>query len=207
MPEREPLRQGSAAFPSADPRSARLSIRYIKYRVSPQEVLDLGAPCKAPKWCSHPESGLAPARCRFRPRQHHELADEDRFARTSHPLNRPEDTVGRTGRESRSRTAPHPGKPARSRGCADALEAKKNAAVGRGVVRGPRTRGPRVLQRARPSYGKRISTRRFCGSRTPAAVGTRGSFMPRPVTAISLRATPRAARAVATAFARRSESR
>ena len=105
------MRQGSAAFPSADPRSARFSIRYIKYRVSPQEVLDLGAPCKAPKWCSHPESGLAPARCRFRPRQHHELADEDRFARTSHPLNRPEDTVGRTGRESRSRTAPHPASP------------------------------------------------------------------------------------------------
>ncbi len=56
-------------------------------------------------------------------------------------------------------------------------------------------------------YGKTISTRRFCGSRTPSGVGTRGSFMPRPATSISLRGTPRCSRAAATAFARRSESR
>ena len=31
-------------------------------------------------------------------------------------------------------------------------------------------------------YGKTISTRRFCGSRTPSGVGPRGSFIPRPAT-------------------------
>jgi len=56
-------------------------------------------------------------------------------------------------------------------------------------------------------YGKTISTRRFCGSRTPGAVGTRGSFMPRPVMAMSLRGTPSFSSAAATALARRSESR
>jgi hypothetical protein len=65
---------------------------------------------------------------------------------------------------------------------------------------GPRAGGRRY-------YGNMISTRRFCGSRTPGAVGTRGSFMPRPVTTISLRGTPRRSRAAATALARRSESR
>ncbi|HXC26727.1 MAG TPA: hypothetical protein VNV38_02140, partial [Stellaceae bacterium] len=30
------------------------------------------------------------------------------------------------------------------------------------------------------AYGATISTRRFCGSRTPGAVGTRLSFSPRP---------------------------
>ena len=59
-----------------------------------------------------------------------------------------------------------------------------------------------------PSYdGKRISTRRFCGSRTPSGVGTRRSLKLRPLTAISLRATPSAAIRPATALARRSESR
>jgi len=56
-------------------------------------------------------------------------------------------------------------------------------------------------------YGKTISTRRFCGSRTPSGVGTRGSFIPRPATIISLRGTPRPSRATATALARRSERR
>src|SRR5208283_1559361 len=142
MPEREPLRQGSAAFPSADPRSARFSIRYIKYRVSPQEVLDLGAPCKAPKWCSHPESGLAPARCRFRPRQHHELADEIDSPEPPVPRN-VEDTAGRERRFAYR----GPIRQARPiQGLCGRARAKKNAAVGRGVVRGPRTRGPRVLE-------------------------------------------------------------
>src|SRR3981081_3511319 len=52
-----------------------------------------------------------------------------------------------------------------------------------------------------------IATRRSCGSRTPGAVGIRGLSVPRPLTAISLRGTPRRARASATAFARRSDSR
>jgi len=56
-------------------------------------------------------------------------------------------------------------------------------------------------------YEKPISTRRFCGSRTPFGVGTRGSFSPRPATAMSLRATPKFARASATLLARLSESR
>src|SRR6202034_2577564 len=42
----------------------------------------------------------------------------------------------------------------------------------------------RFLLLADLSYGKTISTRRFCGSRTPGAVGTRLSFSPRPDTAI-----------------------
>jgi hypothetical protein len=36
-----------------------------------------------------------------------------------------------------------------------------------------------------PYYAKMISTRRFCGSRTPGAVGTRLSFSPRPLTTIA----------------------
>ena len=68
------------------------------------------------------------------------------------------------------------------------------------------TRAPRSL-RNETAYGKRISTRRFCGSRTPCGVGTRRSLKLRPATDMSLRATPSAARRVATAFARRSESR
>src|SRR4029077_10288147 len=57
------------------------------------------------------------------------------------------------------------------------------------------------------AYGKTISTRRFCGSRTPSAVGTRWSFLPRPLTAIACRATPLRASALATLLARRSDSR
>ena len=68
-------------------------------------------------------------------------------------------------------------------------------------------KGPRNLQVRRPLYGKTISTRRFCGSRTPSGVGTRRSFLPRPLTTMSLRGTPRRSSAAATALARRSESR
>ena len=56
-------------------------------------------------------------------------------------------------------------------------------------------------------YGETISTRRFCGSRTPLAVGTRLSFSPRPLTIIWFCGTPSAAIALATLLARRSESR
>ena len=81
----------------------------------------------------------------------------------------------------------------------------KTAAAIRGGRRG--TFWPPESAIAETAYGKTISTRRFCGSRTPGAVGTRGSFMPRPVTTISLRGTPSPSRADATALARRSESR
>jgi hypothetical protein len=57
------------------------------------------------------------------------------------------------------------------------------------------------------AYGNTISTRRFCGSRTPSAVGTRWSFLPRPLTTMLCRGTPNRTRALATLFARRSESR
>jgi len=56
-------------------------------------------------------------------------------------------------------------------------------------------------------YVKTISTRQFCGSRTPGGVGTRGSFSPRPLTAMSPRATPKPASALATLLARRSDRR
>ena len=81
---------------------------------------------------------------------------------------------------------------------------KNRRGVTAAVVRSPRRRpgeGGRVRQ------GKTISTRRFCGSRTPSAVGTRGSFMPRPATTMSLRGMPNRSRATATALARRSDSR
>ena len=70
-----------------------------------------------------------------------------------------------------------------------------------------RPRGTLAGTRGGQSYEKPISTRRFCGSRMPFGVSTRGSFSPRPVTAISLRATPKLAIALATLLARLSESR
>ena len=74
------------------------------------------------------------------------------------------------------------------------------------VVGGP-GRAPETCKVRRFFYGKTISTRRFCGSRTPGGVGTRRSFMPRPATTMSLRGTPSRSSEAATALARRSESR
>jgi hypothetical protein len=56
------------------------------------------------------------------------------------------------------------------------------------------------------SYWMTISTRRFCGSRTPSAVGTRRPCSPRPITAIACAGTPSRTRASLTALARRSDS-
>src|SRR5258708_38872716 len=51
-----------------------------------------------------------------------------------------------------------------------------------------------------------ISTRRFCGSRTPPGVGTRRPFSPMPTTEIAVAGTPSRTKASLTEFARRSDS-
>ena len=56
------------------------------------------------------------------------------------------------------------------------------------------------------AYWMTISTRRFCGSRTPSAVWTSRPCSPRPITAIACAGTPSRTRASFTAFARRSDS-
>ena len=56
------------------------------------------------------------------------------------------------------------------------------------------------------SYWRTISTRRFCGSRTPSAVGTSGWLSPLPTTEIAVAGTPSRTRASLTALARRSDS-
>jgi len=54
---------------------------------------------------------------------------------------------------------------------------QKNAAVICGASRDPAMRGIPGVVENEPCYdGKRISTRRFCGSRTPGGVGTRKSL-------------------------------
>ena len=57
----------------------------------------------------------------------------------------------------------------------------------RGARRFEGVPGPVRPRRCRSeiAYGKTISTRRFCGSRTPSAVGTRLSFSPRPLTTMA----------------------
>ena len=56
------------------------------------------------------------------------------------------------------------------------------------------------------AYWMTISTRRFCGSRTPSAVWTRRPASPRPITVIACAGTPSRTRASFTALARRSDS-
>ena len=56
------------------------------------------------------------------------------------------------------------------------------------------------------TYWITISTRRFCGSRTPSAVCTRRPCSPRPITAIAVAGTPSRTSASLTVFARRSDS-
>src|SRR5215475_6066230 len=51
-----------------------------------------------------------------------------------------------------------------------------------------------------------ISTRRFCGSRTPSAVGTKRPFSPMPITVMACAGTPLRTKASLTALARRSDS-
>src|SRR4029453_8800943 len=51
-----------------------------------------------------------------------------------------------------------------------------------------------------------LSTRRFCGSRTPSPVCTSRPCSPRPITVIACAGTPSRTRASLTAFARRSDS-
>src|SRR5215469_56296 len=51
-----------------------------------------------------------------------------------------------------------------------------------------------------------ISTRRFCGSRTPSAVGTRGFSLPYQLVSIAAAGTPSRTRAALTVSARRLES-
>src|SRR5438552_9924372 len=57
------------------------------------------------------------------------------------------------------------------------------------------------------AYGKTISTRRFCGSRTPSAVGRRWSLLPRPLTPMARRAKPARAKALAPLFGHPSATR
>src|SRR5579862_1791525 len=54
------------------------------------------------------------------------------------------------------------------------------------------------------SYCSTISARRFCGSRTPSAVGTSRPFLPAPIVVISPPGTPSVTRPSLTAAARRS---
>ena len=56
------------------------------------------------------------------------------------------------------------------------------------------------------AYWMTISTRRFCGSRTPSAVGTSRPCSPRPMTVIAGAGTPSRTNASLTALARRSDS-
>ena len=56
------------------------------------------------------------------------------------------------------------------------------------------------------SYCTTISTRRFCGSRTPSPVCTSRPCSPRPITLIAWAGTPSRTRASFTALARRSDS-
>ena len=56
------------------------------------------------------------------------------------------------------------------------------------------------------SYWTTISTRRFCGSRTPSAVGTSRPFSPTPMTVMAVAGTPSRTSASLTALARRSDS-
>lgn len=50
-----------------------------------------------------------------------------------------------------------------------------------------------------------ISTRRFCGSRTPGPVGTSRCVSPKPWITIALFATPSLTNSAATAWARRTD--
>src|SRR6516165_1327226 len=52
----------------------------------------------------------------------------------------------------------------------------KNAAAIRYVLLGPSYEGPNAFENETFYCGKTISTRRFCGSRTPGGVGTRRSL-------------------------------
>jgi hypothetical protein len=56
------------------------------------------------------------------------------------------------------------------------------------------------------SYCSTISTRRFCGSRTPSGVGTSRPPLPTPTTAMAVAGTPFCTSASLTALARRSDS-
>ena len=58
----------------------------------------------------------------------------------------------------------------------------------------------------RASYWMTISTRRFCGSRTPSPVCTSRPCSPRPTTLIACAGTPSRTKASFTALARRSDS-
>src|SRR6516164_5731736 len=52
----------------------------------------------------------------------------------------------------------------------------KHAAAIRYVLLGPSYEGPNTVENETFYCGKTISTRRFCGSRTPGGVGTRRSL-------------------------------
>jgi len=58
---------------------------------------------------------------------------------------------------------------------------------------------------ATASYRSTISTRRFCGSRTPSAVWTNGRVWPKPCVVIASRGTPKRTSSAATFCARRIE--
>ena len=67
-------------------------------------------------------------------------------------------------------------------------------------------RGWRFLVNVLVGHWITISTRRFCGSRTPSAVLTRRPASPRPITVIAVAGTPSRTSASLTVFARRSDS-
>jgi hypothetical protein len=64
---------------------------------------------------------------------------------------------------------------------------------------------PVQCSQADPGYRRIISTRRFCGSRTPGPVGTSRSVCPKPRMEMALAGTPSRTSSPATACARRSE--
>ena len=100
-------------------------------------------------------------------------------------------SFGATGHADRSGSDTAP-----SWACAGEVTASRSDAVARSVN----------LRMWTPDYLTVISTRRFCGSRTPSAVGTRGCSSPRASVVIDARGMPAEARRLATASARRRDS-
>jgi hypothetical protein len=76
----------------------------------------------------------------------------------------------------------------------------------RGAASRRRPRGQLGSSAQLPARWIWISTRRFCGSRTPSAVGTSGLDSPRPIVVIEVAGTPSRTSSAFTASARRTES-
>ena len=90
-------------------------------------------------------------------------------------------------------------KPASGTGFWAAALDRRGQKKGAGPKAGPKSRGVPPPKRQSPSYQpepgpKVISTRRFCGSRTPSAVSTSGRLSPNASVVIEPSGTPRPAR-------------